>query len=215
MNTTQLIQKIQSLQSDIESLSFSAVEKDILLGKIASLYERLLAVSPVTITEEQPFVQTEKKVEKEEFVVEKQTVTIIEETAGKAVFIAEDTEIVIAEKTAKKPQNSSLLGRLEKEEKPLLNERFQQQAVGLNERIIESDLKKLIDFNRQFVFIQELFHSDAIAYMKAIERINDMATLEDAFSYMNNEIIHKYKWRPEQQSVKLFEKLVRQKFGKQ
>jgi hypothetical protein len=95
----------------------------------------------------------------------------------------------------------------------LLNERFQPQSKGLNERVAQGDLKKLIDFNRQFVFIQELFQNDAISYMKTIERINETEKIEDAILYLNNEIIHKYKWKPEQESVKLFEKIVRQKFG--
>lgn len=207
-----LIQTLESLEKDIENTSLSAIEKDILLKKIASLYENLLNRNAT----QQVVQKNEQVVENNQQVQELKPIEPIAVQEKKAVEVVAETTIEensratsVVEEDLKK--NNNLLDS--KIEKPLLNERFQPQSKGLNERVAQGDLKKLIDFNRQFVFIQELFQNDAISYMKTIERINETEKIEDAILYLNNEIIHKYKWKPEQESVKLFEKIVRQKFG--
>lgn len=211
MEIAQFIQKIQSLQNDIETTSLSAIEKDILLQKIASLYENLLSKNST----QQVVQKNEQVVEKNEPIQEIKPIEPIveEEKAIEAVTqtVSEKNTSISSPPEAEPKANSYNLLDV-KPEKPLLNERFQPQNKGLNERVAQGDLKKLIDFNRQFIFIQELFQNDAIAYMKTIERINETEKIEDAISYLNSEIIHKYKWKPEQASVKLFEKIVRQKF---
>jgi hypothetical protein len=53
--------------------------------------------------------------------------------------------------------------------------KFTTTSKGLNDNVTEGDLKKLIDFNRQFVFIQELFGNDPKAYMEAINRLNTIS----------------------------------------
>lgn len=212
MEIMRLIQTLESLQKDIQNTSLSAIEKDILLKQIASLYENLLNKNAT----QQVVQKNEQVVEKNEQVQELKPIEPIAVQEKKAIEVVAETTIEensratsVVEEDLKK--NNNLLDS--KIEKPLLNERFQPQSKGLNERVAQGDLKKLIDFNRQFVFIQELFQNDAISYMKTIERINETEKIEDAILYLNNEIIHKYKWKPEQESVKLFEKIVRQKFG--
>ncbi len=224
MEIIQLIQTLESLQNDLQKVSLSAVEKDILLKKMAALYENLLLKKTAIIAEQTPVNEVVESTKIETLIVSEEPVgtknllpeaqtEIAENTAEKV----EISNTAIEEKKSspeEKPETKHTTNLLElKAEKPLLNERFQQNSVGLNERIQQGDLKKAIDFNRQFVFIQELFANDAIAYMKTIERINEMTKLEEAIAYLNSDVIHQYKWKPESQSVKLFEKIVHQKFG--
>lgn len=214
MEITQFIQSIERLQIVLQTASLSAVEKDILLKKVAVLYENLLNKYTVQRTVEAKaeveFAVVEEKITEEKPAVAEVLATepakVVEEIKHQE---SADVRYISPEKPKEEPK--TLLDA--KAEKTLLNERFQPQSKGLNERVVQGDLKKLIDFNRQFVFIQELFQNDAISYMKTIERINETEKIEDAILYLNNEIIHKYKWKPEQESVKLFEKIVRQKFG--
>lgn len=109
-------------------------------------------------------------------------------------------------------KESSLVDRLSESDNSLMG-KFTTSSKGLNDNVTEGDLKKLIDFNRQFVFIQELFGNDPKAYMEAINRLNAMQTIEEAVKYINQELVPKYNWNKDLQSLKLFDKIIRQKFG--
>ena len=71
----------------------------------------------------------------------------------------------------------------------------------------------MIDFNKQYVLINELFKGDSQAFQTAVNQINDAPTIEVAFEYIKTELMPKYQWNGEMQSTRLFDKLVRQKFG--
>jgi hypothetical protein len=83
----------------------------------------------------------------------------------------------------------------------------------LNDRASHRDLKSLIDLNKQHVLTSELFKGDSAAFQSAISHINDSPTIEGAFEYIKTELLPKYKWNGDMQSARLFDKLVRQKFG--
>lgn len=117
---------------------------------------------------------------------------------------------------------------IEKINPAILNESFSQQTTasfneklqtstietGLNERFAIGSMKSLIDFNRKFVFIQELFKGDSEAYNIAIDTIDKCENIQSAFHFITTSVLPTYKWDMNASSVKLFDKLVRQKFGK-
>lgn len=95
-----------------------------------------------------------------------------------------------------------------------LNERLSgDKRPALNDRAGLKDLKSMIDFNKQYVLTNELFKGDGQAFQTAISRINEAPTIEAAFEYIKTDLLPKYKWSGEMQSARLFDKLVRQKFG--
>lgn len=255
MEISQLIETIERLQNDLQSVALSTIEKDILLKKIAVLYENLVATKPTnaisqaTFSIEKTAIKEQQKPVAEIIEVNTTNAVIVEE---KAIVAAEETKPIVpetktsitateqhqipqleSEKTAKNADFSTLEETKEREEeektsvktthslldlkaeKSSLNERFQQHTVSLNERVQQDDLRKALDFNRTILFTTELFGKDSVAFGKAIDRLNASKSIEEAFAYLNNEVIHQYKWKPESQSVKLFEKIVRQKFGLQ
>jgi hypothetical protein len=84
---------------------------------------------------------------------------------------------------------------------------------ALNDQAGRKDLKSLIDFNKQYVLTNELFKGDSQAFQTAVKHINDAPTIEAAFEYIKTDLLPKYQWNGEMQSTRLFDKLVRQKFG--
>lgn len=169
----------------------------------------------------------------EEFVAENISTTIVEEVPSlpKEEEVITATQIVeeikeplpIAEEPIKVEEPI-----IEKINPAILNESFSQQTTasfneklqtntfetGLNERFAIGSMKSLIDFNRKFVFIQELFKGDSEAYNVAIDTIDKCENIQSAFHFITTSVLPTYKWDMNASSVKLFDKLVRQKFGK-
>lgn len=88
-----------------------------------------------------------------------------------------------------------------------------EKKRALNDRVAGTDLNNLLDLNRKHVLTNELFGGDSQAFQAAIRRINESPTIEAAFEYIKTELLPKYQWKGDMQSAKLFDKLVRQKFG--
>ena len=100
-----------------------------------------------------------------------------------------------------------------KEERSLNEKLTTEKKPALNDHASRKDLKSLIDLNKQFVLTNELFKGDSAAFNTAIHEINNAPTIEVAFEYIKTDLLPKYKWSGESQSTRLFDKLVRQKFG--
>src|SRR6218665_992991 len=85
MEITQFIQSLERLQNDLQTAPLSAVEKDILLKKVAVLYENLLSkhIVPETI---------ELKTEVKSVIVEEKIAE--EKSAVAEVFAAEPVKVI-------------------------------------------------------------------------------------------------------------------------
>lgn len=228
MEANNIITQIQLLKKQIGESQLTVIEIDLVKKQLLECYELLfseITAKPTIQVETATTFEVPLKQETPIIITEKEEinpfVAVIDEEVKQEVIPppkvehkqVQKEEVVSVAANAIKEENESINEHFENEGASL-NDRFQLSVnKGLNERTTQGDLKKLIDFNRQFVFIQELFNNDATAYMKTIEQLNNSASLEEAFAYLNKEIVHFYKWRPDLQSVKLFEKLVRQKFG--
>lgn len=95
-----------------------------------------------------------------------------------------------------------------------LNEKVKSAGTEVHKRITSSrNLKDLIDLNRRFVFVSELFKGNGEAFSKAVTQIDEMKDYQSAESYLKNDLILGYGWIETDQSAKLFRKLVKQKFG--
>ncbi len=232
METNNIITQISSLKKSLTGNSFTVIECDLIKKQLLECYE--LLINDTVITSNKPVIEKTSPPEPMQqevvkAVIEKEEinpfVAVIDEEVRQEVKQEVIPPIQTPTLPKEKEEESSVGNISKKAESESINEHFENDGSslndrfqlsvnkGLNERTAQGDLKKLIDFNRQFVFIQELFNNDATAYMKTIETLNNIHSLEEAFAYLNKEIVHFYKWRPDLQSVKLFEKLVRQKFG--
>jgi hypothetical protein len=241
MDITTILLQIELFSKQLETTSLTTIERDLIKSKLLSLYEKVSLSNPVQMpivpTLEQstppalevpkveltPMPVEEKtlpKVEEPVAVVEKIVEPVIERVPAPTIVeapvvadIPEVQKVAVQETPPSAPYKEvSLIDRLSETDNSLMG-KFTTSSKGLNDNVTEGDLKKLIDFNRQFVFIQELFGNDPKAYMEAINRLNTIQTIEEAVKYINQELVPKYNWNKDLQSLKLFDKIIRQKFG--
>ncbi len=224
MKFNQINQILEELKGAASYTEVSSIEKQILLNKIAEIYELLSTVniSAQTFHEEKSAV-TNDVIKPEYPQIEE---IVLEATVNKAEqhnvveALIEDEVLLSKDKVeaqkidhVESKKDESLLGKFENAANNSLNQRFVGQSKGLNERVAHGDLKKLIDFNRQFVFTHELFANDPTAYLEAINKLNDFSDVKEAFDYVVLELVPKYNWNMNSEVVKLFDSIIRQKFG--
>ena len=159
------------------------------------------------LVEESPIVE-QKPIEKPEPIVEKKEVV-----QQSVQHTPEPLTLEFVQEEAKAKPATSLNDIFAGEERSL-NERLGvQKKPALNDQAGRKDLRSMIDFNKQYVLTNELFKGDSQAFQNAISRINDSQTIEAAFEYIKTDLLPRYRWSGEMQSARLFDKLVRQKFG--
>jgi len=224
MDIQQIISRISENSRLLADGGISDIERDILMEDLRSLY--LLAKGHVPshhISIEQPKAKE----------IETKPIIPIKEEAPAPVIEQRPIEVeeVLVPKEGPKSahippvQEPAVKHEEAKVKPPSLNEIFAGEEKSLNDRLSgdkkpalndqagRKDLKSLIDFNKQYILTNELFKGDSQAFHAAINRINDTATIEGAFEYIKTELMPKYNWSGEMQSARLFDKLVRQKFG--
>lgn len=86
------------------------------------------------------------------------------------------------------------------EPKKTLNEQIQQRFA--------TDFRKALSLNDRFRFLRELFSNNPQAMDECIEKINHSAD----FGFLETELVNTYKWNKENEDVKEFLNLVRQRF---
>lgn len=87
-----------------------------------------------------------------------------------------------------------------------LGKKLQQKSVG--------DLKRSIGINEKFSYINELFEGDLNIYNSCIETLNRFEGYETALKYIEDTLIPKYNWNPENKSFKGLMDLLERKFSK-
>ena len=201
--------------------STEPVQKVTIIAPPAAVVETLV-VAPVIIKEEVAAPVIEKAP-----VVEELPVIIQKEEPIQEIIVPKEEPKVVAAPVDKEPlpviefvkeevvkTKASSLNEVFAGEERSLNDRLSgDKRTALNDNIGRKDLKGMIDFNKQYILTNELFKGDSQAFQTAIGRINDAPTIEDAFEYIKTDLLPKYQWSADMQSARLFDKLVRQKFG--
>ena len=172
-----------------EEIAAPLIEKTPVVEDIPVIIQKTEPIKEVIVPKEEPKIVTAP--------VEKDPLPFIE-------FVKEE-----AVKTKASSLNEVYAG-----EELSLNDRLSgDKRTALNDNIGRKDLKGMIDFNKQYILTNELFKGDNQAFQTAIARINDAPTIEAAFEYIKTDLLPKYQWSADMQSARLFDKLVRQKFG--
>ncbi|MFN8154779.1 MAG: hypothetical protein U0Y08_10850 [Bacteroidia bacterium] len=76
-----------------------------------------------------------------------------------------------------------------------------------------ADLKSSIGINERFAFINELFSGDQPAYLHSIEQINKMQTYQEAQSFLHEQLLKQYQWKPQSERFLQFDELVKRRFN--
>jgi hypothetical protein len=97
-----------------------------------------------------------------------------------------------------------------------LNDRLKEEKKEVMHLLKDSpikDLRKAIDLNDQYVFINELFRGDETMYDRCIKTINNFKIFPEAEYWMNRELIVKLGWNEKSESVVYFYQLVKRRFS--
>lgn len=230
----QLVEAVAMIDKALTAGKLPSIECDILLAKLASIYEDLLHEKQqvASITHEKPkVVQSEKMVEPQEKTIsaipETKKTTIVDENAeSSSVPMAkyepnlEKVDINPSQKSTPAPTQ-----QLHEESSAILADKYQGKRKFRNEVIAEqhqkvdmqsklqnkpiTDLAKAIGINDKFLFIKELFGGDADLYNQTIKHLNQLTDLNEAIIYLQEH----FSWDPTSDVTTLFIDLVRRKLS--
>lgn len=102
------------------------------------------------------------------------------------------------------------------DEEKSLNDVLKEERTEISQ-VLENapvqDLRKAIGINDRFVFINELFFGNENLYDQSIKTLNRIDNLEEAESWIAQELKLKLNWDNETTAVQQFYKLVRRKYS--
>jgi hypothetical protein len=97
-----------------------------------------------------------------------------------------------------------------------LNEKLKQSKIDLGDTLTEipiRDLRKAIGVNDRFLFINELFRGDEVAYERSIKTINSFSIFAEAEYWIQRELKVKNGWDAGNKMVAQFYQLVKRRFS--
>lgn len=214
-NVSELLNKINHLAQLPGFPDLSKLEKDLLKQYLRDLYEAVDATELVAGHDanvvRQPVTETVvKPVSKEpEPVLTEVTTMVVEETVQP--LVAEPTADSQTKKTVVATVAEVALNNAVKPS-VTLNELIKTGGKEIHRRFAAKPLKDMIDLNRRFVFVNELFGGDSDAFSKAISYLDSLTGYKDAHDFTMQSLAVKYQWDDKAQPVRLFYKLLKQRF---
>ena len=190
---SELLNKITELTN---STSLTTLEFDLLKQHIRNLYEEADQLKSG--------VATETEVKKE---VKQEQPKIAKANNEPVLHITSSNENLIATNDSINDKTSSSSS---------LNEKLKTgNKKEIHKHLSTKPLKELIDMNKRFVLVNELFKGNSEGFSQAVQHIDSVENYEDAKAYVHTELFNKYQWNEASQSVRMFLKLVKQKFGEE
>lgn len=116
------------------------------------------------------------------------------------------------------PSQADLNEQLQQQAPPSLNDQLQstQGSLSLGDTLQEGpvkDLRRAIDLNDRFRFINELFRGDEAMYERSIKTINSFSIWPEAEYWIRRELKVKLGWNDQDETVRLFDGLVKRRFN--
>lgn len=105
-------------------------------------------------------------------------------------------------------ENESLNDRLSKNKQPAHN------LVEKSKETPIADLAKAISISKKFEFINGLFDGKAEAYKACLQTIQNANNVEEAYAFLENEIVSNYEWDENEKLAEEFFGLTRRRFLK-
>ncbi len=97
-----------------------------------------------------------------------------------------------------------------------VNEKLKQSKIDLGDTLTEvpvRDLRKAIGVNDRYLFINELFRGDEVAYERSIKTINSFSIFAEAEYWIQRELRVKNGWDAGNEMVAQFYQLVKRRFS--
>lgn len=217
-----------TLDKCAENKEFTAIERDILLGKTRQLYEEILSMNvaqaaPVVVEEPQPAKPQEpaKVVEvapepivevKQEPIVEQKPEPIVEQEQTEK----EDLTFIIEENTApevsepEKPVEQPT-APIQKAEEPKKEAPVMKQATDLGSKLGQKPIKDIysaLTINERYLYRSQLFNNNQDFFMKSINTLNESKDFNTALGFIKGN----FSWDFENKDVQNFMSIVERRF---
>lgn len=102
----------------------------------------------------------------------------------------------------------------ESAEDKTINERFKSDTPLISDRAADrGDLRKIIDLNKRYLYVNELFSGDESTYDNAISDLNKMPDYQRAAKYVSEELERKLDWTDKTRFRDMFYRSVQKRFG--
>lgn len=128
------------------------------------------------------------------------------------LFLEDASPLIAEKKVAKSIEINDLVNDNTKSFNDLLKENKVEVVTKLVDTPIK-DLRKAIGINDKYVFINELFKSDEVAYESSIRTINNFSVYPEAEQWIKRELMITYSWNNQSDIVQHFIQLVRRRFA--
>ncbi|HWB64815.1 MAG TPA: hypothetical protein VG603_14965 [Chitinophagales bacterium] len=223
-NVSDLLEKISTAIGNSEFPAVSKIEFDLLMQNVRQLYNELDTLrnaNPPAKQIQQPARQ--ETLQPEELIAHTGLNTNKHLLLGETAETAKEKPITAAElaETIKqkevKPQVTPVSSINENIKHPgSLNDKLKPEgANAVHRKLGAQPLKDLIDLNKRFVLLNELFEGNNEKFLETIKHLDSLATYTEAQSFIMNDLTKALHLDPTSQPYRLFVKLIRQKFGEE
>lgn len=155
-------------------------------------------------------LNTEDFIAKEEIVVKEEPVTYMQSNFFEEAYTAIPTMAFQAQKEVYELNDTMVA------EEESINTKWQDKHVEvatLLERTPIKDLKKAVNINDRYLFINDLFRGDEAMYERSLKTIQGFSIMPEATFWIQRELKLKLGWTEGSQAVKLFDQLVSRRFS--
>lgn len=220
----ELMLTVQMLQAELQHLKPSS-EQDLAMDKVAinlpSVFE-----NPEMPADEKEVLQLdldESLIEAELEQIRKaaEAKNIISFKNRKPILFdpIEDTPTLAHQKPVPTPvpenNDKQVVTLIFDDEQPSLNDALQAPKTEVSDALKElpvKDLRKAININDRFLFINELFQGDEVMFDRSIKTINSFTAYSEAEFWVRRELKTKLGWNDKDEVVKQFDHLVKRRF---
>ncbi|MES2621749.1 MAG: hypothetical protein V4615_12940 [Bacteroidota bacterium] len=222
LKVSELLGKINGLINQASFPQVSKLEYDLLMQHVRDLYDELYALrnSPKNenlrteirkpIQKDMPLTE-EATAPVEREIIRVQPVMEAKQMVKEERVIKEEVVVVATEVKTKTISKSSINEVVQSVDS--LNSRVRPAPKEIHHKLSNKPLKELIDLNKRFVLINELFGGSSDAFAKAVQQIDTFEDFATTESFIHSQLAANYQWKESGETVKLFWGLVRQKFG--
>jgi len=220
--TVQMLQhELTHLQSNKSGISAEAVA-------ISMPLHIITPQAPVAIDlEEKPIVEEKTievlQIDEAEVAAEleeiKRNAVVMQQISGHSkphiLFEPEEDDIPTLTHQAT-PQKVKEINEIVADEVNSLNDLLKEKKIEISEKLTGlpvRDLKKAIDINDRFLYINDLFRGDEMMYERSIKTINSFSIWPEAEYWVRRELKTKLGWTEDNETVRQFDQLVKRRFS--
>lgn len=185
-------------------------------GKVAVTMPYRQHQDYVAPTAKAKIVEIPQPLDTEDFIAEEEIVAKEEAAAFKHHQFFDDAFANLPTVAFQEPKEVFALNDVMMTEEENVNSKWQAKQVEVATVLEKSpikDLKKAINVNDRYLFINELFRGDEAMYERSLKTIQGFSILPEAIFWIQRELKVKLGWQEGSPAVKLFDQLVSRRFS--